>query len=529
MLDGLPRASAFSWNALLHGHVRRGRGEAGNAVAGEFAKMRAAGANANEYTYGCILKSISGSARPSMAMATATHAMLVKNAFAGAPGMLMTGLMDVYFRCGKVKLAMMVFEEMPERDVVAWGAAISGFAHKGMKREALEHFRWMVDNGIKVNSVVLTSIVPVIGDLRARNLGREIHGLVLKKFPDRKDVAKIHAGLVDMYCKCGDLASGRRVFYSTKKRNAVSWTALMSGYASNGRPDQALRCIVWMQQEGVRPDLVAVGTVLPVCTKLRALSEGKEIHAYALRRWFLPNVPLCTSLITMYGACCHLDYSHRVFHVMDKKTVRAWTALVDAYLKNGDPSTAIQVFRSMLLSNRRPDAVAITRMLSAYSDIGALQPGKEVHGQVLKLRMEPLPLVAAELINMYGRCGDLKGAQRVFNRIESKGSLTCTAIIEAYAINQRHKEALDLFAWMLSNKFVPNNVTFNVVLRICDAAGLHDEALEIFDSMVQEYNLEASEENYDCIIRLLTGAGRTSEAQRFADLKGALFSLPDPI
>jgi hypothetical protein len=58
---------------------------------------------------------------------------------------------------------------------------------------------------------------------------------------------------------------------------------------------------------------------------------------------------------------------------------------------------------------------------------------------------------------------------------------------------------------------------------------LHDEALEIFDSMVQEYNLEASEENYDCIIRLLTGAGRTSEAQRFADLKGALFSLPDPI
>ena len=82
VLDGLPQASAFSWNALLHGHVLRGRGEAGNAVADGFAKMRAAGANANEYTYGCILKSISGSARPSMVMATATHAMLVKNAFA---------------------------------------------------------------------------------------------------------------------------------------------------------------------------------------------------------------------------------------------------------------------------------------------------------------------------------------------------------------------------------------------------------------------------------------------------------------
>ncbi|KAF8726133.1 hypothetical protein HU200_019873 [Digitaria exilis] len=30
-------------------------------------------------------------------------------------GMLMTGLMDVYFKCGEVKLAVRVFEEMPKR------------------------------------------------------------------------------------------------------------------------------------------------------------------------------------------------------------------------------------------------------------------------------------------------------------------------------------------------------------------------------------------------------------------------------
>ncbi|KAK3136329.1 hypothetical protein QOZ80_5BG0431850 [Eleusine coracana subsp. coracana] len=529
VLDGMQTTTAYSWNALLHGHVRRGRGEAAGPVADAFAEMRAAGASANEYTYGCVLKSISGSARPSMAMATVTHATLVKNAFAGAPGMLMTGLMDVYFKCGKVKLAVRVFEEMPERDVVAWGAAIAGFAHKGMKREALDHFRWMVEDGVKVNCVVLTSIVPVIGELRARNLGREIHGFVLKKFGDRKDVARVQAGLVDMYCKCGDMVSGRRVFYSTKKRNAVSWTALMSGYATNGRPDQALRCIAWMQQEGIRPDLIAVGTVLPVCTKLKALREGKQLHAYALRRWFLPNVSLCTSLITMYGSSDHLEYSHRVFHDMDKKTVQAWTALVDAYLKNGDPSTALDLFRSMLLTSRRPDAVAITRMLNACSGIAGLKVGKEVHGQVLKLRMEPIPLVAAELVHMYGRCEDLTVAQRIFNRTESKGSMTCTAIIEAYAVNQRHKEAMDLFAWMLSNRFVPSHATFDVLLRICDAAGLHDEAIKIFNSMVKEYNLVPSQENYDCIIRLLTSAGRNSEAQQFADLKATLFSLPTPI
>ena len=39
---------------------------------------------------------------------------------------------------GNVKLAVRVFEEMSERDVIAWGSAIAGFTHKGMKREAME-------------------------------------------------------------------------------------------------------------------------------------------------------------------------------------------------------------------------------------------------------------------------------------------------------------------------------------------------------------------------------------------------------
>ncbi|OEL22465.1 hypothetical protein BAE44_0016516 [Dichanthelium oligosanthes] len=152
VLDAMPRrgTTAYSWNALLHGHICRGRGEAAGPVADAFVEMRATGADANE-----------------------------------------------------------VFEEMPERDVVAWGAAIVGFAHKGMKREALEHFRWMVEDGVNVNCTVLTSIVPVIGELQARNLGREIHGFAVKKFGDRKDVAKVQAGLVDMYCKRGDMISGR--------------------------------------------------------------------------------------------------------------------------------------------------------------------------------------------------------------------------------------------------------------------------------------------------------------------------------
>ena len=71
----------------------------------------------------------------------------------------------------------------------------------------------------------------------------------------------------------------------------------MSGYVSNGRLEQALRSIVWMQQEGFKPDVVTVATILPVCAQLRALRQGKEIHGFVVKNEFLPNVSVVTSLM----------------------------------------------------------------------------------------------------------------------------------------------------------------------------------------------------------------------------------------
>ncbi|GKG20517.1 pentatricopeptide repeat-containing protein, partial [Tanacetum coccineum] len=76
-----------------------------------------------------------------------------------------------------------------------------------------------------------------------------------------------------MYCKCGDMNSGRKVFYGSNERNTISWTALMSGYAANGRLEQALISIVWMQQERFKPNVVTINTIILFCEKLKALKQ----------------------------------------------------------------------------------------------------------------------------------------------------------------------------------------------------------------------------------------------------------------
>ncbi|MED6111704.1 hypothetical protein PIB30_054779 [Stylosanthes scabra] len=338
----------------------------------------------------------------------------MKNGFVDS-SIIRTSLIDLYFKCGKINLACRVFDEIPNRDVVVWGAMVAGFVQNRLQREALEYVRWMVEEGVEVNSVVVMSLLSAIGEVSEQRLGKELHAYVVKTKEYYRRVP-IQSALIDMYCKCGDMSSARRVFYSSAERNSVCWTALMPGYAWNGRLEQALKLTIWMQQEGFRPDVVTVATVLPVCAQLRALKQGKEVHAYALKHWFLPKASITNSLMVMYSKCGVIEYSKRLFDTMEKRAVISWTAMVDSYVENGYHHEALDVIRLMQSSKHRPDSVAIARMLSV-----------------------------CELINMYGTFGEVNRAKLDFDDVPVKGSMTWTAIIRAYGNNELYEDAIALF------------------------------------------------------------------------------------
>ncbi|CAK7327861.1 unnamed protein product [Dovyalis caffra] len=509
-------ASVYPWNALIRGTVISGKKRYGDVLTA-YQEMRVNGVELNEYTFSNVIKSFAGAS--ALKQGFKTHAIMIKNGMISS-SVLKTSLIDMYFKCGKVRLAHNMFEEMHERDIVAWGAIIAGFAHNRRQWEALDCVRWMAIERMYPNSVIITTILPVIGEVWARRLGQEVHCYLLKTKGYSRELT-IQSGLIDMYCKCGDMGSGRRVFYGSRERNAISWTALMSGYASNGRLEQALRSVVWMQQEGCRPDVVTVATVIPVCAKLKTLKHGKEIHAFAVKKLYLPNVSLTTSLIKMYSKCGVLDYSVKLFDGMEDRNVIAWTAMIDSYVENGCTYKAFNVFRFMQWSKHRPDSVTIARMLCICSEIKALKLGKEIHGHILKKDFESIPFVSAELVKMYGSCGFVLSAKSVFNAVPVKGSMTWTAIIEAYGYNKLWQDAIKLFDEMRT-RFTPNDFTFKVVVSICEQAGFADDACRIFKLMSERYKVKISEEHYAIIIGLLNRSGRTREAQRFIEMSNLL-------
>ncbi|MED6192413.1 hypothetical protein PIB30_009773 [Stylosanthes scabra] len=474
IFNELPCHSVYSWNALLRGSVISGKKHYLDVLKA-YTEMRALDVDLNVYTFTTVIKSFAGA--PALFQGLKAHGLLIKNGLVDS-SIIRTSLIDLYFKCGKINLACRVFDEIPNRDVVVWGAMVAGFVHNRLQREALEYVRWMVEEGVEVNSVVVMSVLPAIGEVSEQRLGKELHAYVVKTKEYYRRVP-IQSALIDMYCKL----------------------------------EQALKSTIWMQQEGFRPDVVTVATVLPVCAQLRALKQGKEVHAYALKHWFLPNASITNSLMVMYSKCGVIEYSKRLFDTMEKRTVISCTAMIDSYVENGYHHEALDVIRLMQSSKHRPDSVAISRMLSVCGELKLVKHGKEIHAQILKKDFTKVPFVSAELINMYGTFGEINKAKLVFDAVPVKGSMTWTALIRAYGNNELYEDAIALFDWMTSRGSTPTRFTFDAMLSIFDRAGFVDDAYRIFKLMTR-YKIEASKEHFDIMVRLFTRYGQLEKAQR---------------
>ena len=119
----------------------------------------------------------------------------MSNVFSGS------ALLDMYAKCGSIKDAIQLFQDMPERNIVSWNALISAHAQNGNGEATLDSFEKMVQSGFQPDSVSFLSVFAcnycglVQEGLRYFRSMIQIHNLVPKK--------EHYASMVDMLCRNG--------------------------------------------------------------------------------------------------------------------------------------------------------------------------------------------------------------------------------------------------------------------------------------------------------------------------------------
>ncbi|KAJ0965574.1 hypothetical protein J5N97_026712 [Dioscorea zingiberensis] len=332
------------------------------------------GEKPNNFTFPFVL--IASANLQALARGRNAHALVVKFGLV-SDCHTRHSLITMYARCGELRCARKVFDEICERDVVSWNSMISGYSKMGFAREAVGLFQEMRVSGFEPDEKTMVSVLAACGDLGDLKLGEWLEGMVdvigleLNTF--------VGSALVDMYGKCGDLASARRVFDAMPEREVVVWNAMITGYAQNGLSDDAIKIFHAMREAKVEPDKITMVGVLSACAAVGALDLGVWVDKYASQKGLLKNVFVGTALIDMYAKCGNLDRAVQIFDIMPWKNIVCWNAMISALAFHGRGQEAILLFQRMRNEEKEahPNDITFIGVLSACVHAGLVDEGRK--------------------------------------------------------------------------------------------------------------------------------------------------------
>ncbi|XP_004303188.1 PREDICTED: pentatricopeptide repeat-containing protein At4g14850 [Fragaria vesca subsp. vesca] len=419
LLHLTPSRSVVTWTALIAGLVQN-RHFASALL--NFINMRRDSVVPNDFTFPCAFKASGLLRRP--VIGKQVHALAVKagqicDVFVGCSAF------DMYCKTGLGDDAGKVFDEMPERNLATWNAYMSNAVLDRRPVSAVEKFVEFVRAGGEPNSITFCAFLNACSDLSALELGRQLHGFVMR-FGFGRDVSVMN-GLVDFYGKCRDVGLARMVFERIGQANHVSWCSMVAAYVQNNEEEKACELFLRARREGVEPTDFMVSSVLSACSGLAWLEQGRSIHALAVKACVDGNVFVGSALVDMYGKCGSIEDAECAFDMMPSRNLISWNAMVGGYTHQGHANTALALFEEM--SDRshelKPNYVTLVCVLSACSRAGDVQKGMQIFDSMKsRYGVEPGAEHYACVVDLLGRAGMVERAYEFITKMPIRPTIS---------------------------------------------------------------------------------------------------------
>ncbi|XP_040987931.1 pentatricopeptide repeat-containing protein At3g14730 isoform X1 [Juglans microcarpa x Juglans regia] len=450
------------------------------------------------------------------------HSYMLTNGFLNSP-LSITSLINMYSKCNRMKDAVLVFNyQSNDHNVFAYNSIISGFVSNGLAENGFEfykHMRWM---GVMPDKFTFPSVIKTCCDVMEVLEVRKIHGLLFKLGLELDMF--VGSALVNTYLKFGLMEEAQEVFGEMPVRDVVLWNAMVNGYAQIGRHEEALEIFRTMGKKGVVPSRFTVTGVLSVFASLEEFNNGRAIHGIAMKIGYVSGLAVSNALIDMYGKCKCIGDALDIFEMMDEKDVFSWNSIISVHGQCGDYDGTLRLFDRMLGSGVRPDLVTVTAVLPACSNLVALMRGRQIHGHMIVHGFEKEAnnkdtddvLVNNAVMDMYAKCGSMRDAHSVFNKMSNKDVASWNIMTMGYGMQGYGNEALHLFSCMCEAQIKPDEITFIGLLSACSHAGFVRQGREFLMLMKSTYGVDPTIEHYTCVIDMLGRAGQLEEAYELA-------------
>ncbi|CAN4083670.1 unnamed protein product [Withania somnifera] len=307
----------------------------------------------------------------------------------------------------------------------------------------------MTVEGVRPDNFVFPAVLKAATGLQDLNLGKQIHGCVVKFGYDTTSVT-VSNSVIHLLGKCGgSIDDVYKVFDRMTQKDQVSWNSLINALCNFEK---------WYSFT-----LVSVALACSNLNRTDGLRLGKQVHGYSLRvddrKTYTNN-----SLMSMYAKLGRVDDARAVFELF-------------SFSQNDQFQEALDNFRVMIQEEIKPEGVTISSVVPACSHLALLDVGKQIHCYVLK--NEDLignSFVDSALVDMYCSCQQVENGRQVFESAFKRSIGIWNAMLAGYTQSGIFKEVLMLFTKMMEfSGRSPNPTTVASVLPAC----LHCEAFSL--------------------------------------------------
>ncbi|KAK4794985.1 hypothetical protein SAY86_012979 [Trapa natans] len=379
VLDAMEVDDIVSWNSIIVGFVRHGFVREALTL---FKKMHERGIKIDDFTYPSILNSFASS--EDLKSAKSIHCMIIKNGFE-AYKLVNNAVIDMYAKQNSMKSALKVFSNMPNRDIISWTSVVTGYAFNGSYEEAIRLYCDMRISEIDPDEIILSNILSSCAELTSLELGQQLHVDFIKSGIGSS--ISVDNSLVTMYAKCGSIEEAKLVFDSMEARNVISWTALIVGYAQNGKAKESLDLYHEMTYFGLKPDYVTFIGVLFACSHAGLVESGRQFFDLMVNFYRIKPGP------------------------------EHYSCIIDLLGRSGRLKEAEDLLNRM---TEEPDATVWKALLGACRAHKNLEMGERAAEKLFMLEpMNAMPYVL--LANMYFSANRLEDAAKLWKIMKSRG------------------------------------------------------------------------------------------------------------
>ncbi|XP_020584746.1 pentatricopeptide repeat-containing protein At3g56550 [Phalaenopsis equestris] len=303
LFSRLPDPSTSNWNSLIRGFSISPSSSHSISLYNSMVSSSSS-ARPDAVTFSFLLKACGHNA--ATGKCREAHGSIFRLGFE-ANIIVCTNLSRAYADNGNVGDARKVFDEMPEKDLIAWNSMIACYCRAEKHEDALKVYKQMRFLGFGLDEFTAVGLLSSCAHLGALELGVWVHRFAEKNgFLDRN--VYVGNALVDMYAKCGNLEQACNVFETMKKRDTFTWNSLLFGFGIHGYGKEAINFFQRMLMTGVQLNSVTFLGLLMGCSHEGLVDEGLE-YFYSMSSKFSlkPDAKHYGCVVDMMGRAGRLE------------------------------------------------------------------------------------------------------------------------------------------------------------------------------------------------------------------------------